>query len=790
MRGSAGIAYSARESAPYLTHEEDGAFLETRLVPGLVLRPKDSRQRLPEREMEETGAGENVVEARADDAALDRLAEPMRQWVRAAGWPELHGVQKRAVGPVLAGDRDVLISAGTASGKTEAAFLPALSRVLFDGVEERPGVRVLYLCPLKALINDQEPRLRSLAGAAGLRVCAWHGDQSREDKAAFLDHPSGLLLITPESLEHILLRHGHWCYGAFAHLACVVVDEFHSFVGNERGVQLLSQLCRLETMLHRRVPRLALSATMGDPAAMAGELRPHRGDYPCALVRDDGASDTYLQLHAYWRYPPFIRKTSDGEKELVRLMYGFLLNGHNLVFTNSRGRTEKLANALSALCAQDGIPNQFFPHHGSLARNLRANLERRLQRSDVPTTAVCTMTLELGIDIGDMDSVSQLDAPSSVASLSQRLGRAGRRGDRRVFRLFLLENFLLRNAPAADRLHLGLFQSLAVLELLASHWCEPVESPRLHCSTLVQQILSLLAQYGGLRPSHLWKTLCESGPFTLGAGDFSRLLAGMSTAGLISRDADTKEARLEPRGQSLVDAADFGVAFSTPVNFVLECGGEVVGNLPLAEPLEKDARILFAGRPWTVVSIDEGRRRVQLRPDNEGTPPTFSGVGQPVHDRVRATMREIYANGREPRFANVLARKMFREGKLAFMDLGLHRSPLVYNGGVHHHLVPWRGDRFCRTLARFVTLAGFQADVTGGIVDIRCDNTARLLGALERFVVRGKPTPGDLVRGMPEELQEKYSFCVPADLLFRDNAARFYDPDAAWDWLVDFLENR
>ena len=274
----------------------------------------------------------------------------------------------------------------------------------------------------------------------------------------------------------------------------------------ERGKQLESLLHRIEALAHHPIPRIALSATIGDEEGMKEELRPHRGDYPCRIVRDEAERHPLVQLRAYVEVPPFLREriAEHGVEDLADDLFNLLSGGHHLVFANSRARTEQVATLLARRCRQFDMENEFFPHHGSLSRELRATLEARLQDPEKPTTAVCTSTLELGIDIGNMDSVVQIDAPNSVASLNQRLGRAGRRGGQQLLRICLLENFVLRNAGLSDRLHMGLFQSLAVLRLLQEGWCEPGEAARPHYSTLVQQILAVLGQYGGVCPSVLW----------------------------------------------------------------------------------------------------------------------------------------------------------------------------------------------------------------------------------------------------------------------------------------------
>ncbi len=734
--------------------------------------------------MPDIAGGGRGPEPLPDASPLLRLSEPVRSWVNEQGWARLRPIQVQALEPVLSGGTDVIISAATASGKTEAAFLPALSRV-------RPGTRgtsILYVSPLKALINDQRRRLAGLAARIGLSVTPWSGDLSREDRRAYLASPDGILLTTPESLEGFVSRMPDFCRAAFAGLEYVIVDEFHSLVDSERGVQLLSLLHRIETMARRRVPRIALSATFGDPGAMAGRLRPHAGDWPCRVVSAGSAARARLEVRTYNDVPPYLRRyvPEDGLRLMVEDLYSLLAGGHHLVFTNSRRRAEQMAMALSSRCRTDGRPNEFFPHHGSLSRDLRLQLERRLQGED-PATAVCTMTLELGIDIGNMDSIAQLDAPSSVASLRQRLGRAGRRGDEQVLRIFLLEGKLTKRASLSDRLRLGLFQTMAVLRLLEEGWCEPPRPPRPQYSTLVQQTMSMLAQYDGARPSQLWHALCAEGPFPVDQNRYLILLRGLSARGVVARD-ETCQVRLTEKGLTLAHGHDFTTAFSQSPDYVLRAGERTLGSLPMTAPVEKGEQILFAGQAWRVAGIDTGSRVIQLEPGSEGQAPRFAGAGQTVHDEVRRVMRDIYLGGRVPGSCSYAARRMLREGRGTFADLRLERTPVLVSKDTVM-LLPWRGDRFCRTLTALLRGGGLDARDMAGVVEVQGASWAGFSGALRAIVGKGRPQVLGPAARTQEQVREKFADLVDPDLLAEDAMLRFYELDAAFDWLEDLARD-
>lgn len=233
-----------------------------------------------------TSAPSNSEAVGEASSAFSRLHPGIQRWIWEQKWGELRPTQAQAVTPILGGRTDVIVSAATASGKTEAAFLPMLSALAAEPTTS-PGIGILYISPLKALINDQYDRLSSLAGSADLAVHRWHGDVPGNQKTAILAKPTGLLLITPESLEALFVLRGTQISTLLGALRYVVVDELHSFIGTERGAQLQSLLHRCELAIRRRVPRVALSATLGDMSSAAEFIRPGGGDGVLQIIDDD-----------------------------------------------------------------------------------------------------------------------------------------------------------------------------------------------------------------------------------------------------------------------------------------------------------------------------------------------------------------------------------------------------------------------------------------------------------------------------------------------------------------------
>jgi ATP-dependent helicase Lhr and Lhr-like helicase len=353
-----------------------------------------------------------------NDIAFESLHDSVKSWIAIKEWQALLPIQEQAINIVLGTESDLLIAAPTASGKTEAAMLPIASILAEQATE---GLACLYVSPLKALINDQFPRAESLFGACDVRVTAWHGDVPRSQKMAFLKQPRGVLLITPESLEALLMTRGVMTSELFNPTRFVVIDEVHAFAGTERGAQVQSLLARIERASGRRMRRIGLSATAGDLQAVAEFLRPQvEGEVVTIIDRESRPS--VKRIHG-------VIDEGGGQDEVVKWMYQSLRGSNNLVFANRRSDVEAYADALRELCDADGTRPEFEAHHGSLSREHREEVEYVLKNSTESTTVVASSTLELGIDVGTIERVVQIGAPPSVASLQQRLGRSGRRGE-------------------------------------------------------------------------------------------------------------------------------------------------------------------------------------------------------------------------------------------------------------------------------------------------------------------------------------------------------------------------
>ena len=719
-------------------------------------------------------------------SAFERLHPSVQRWVWRQGWTELRDLQERAVPAVLDGERDVILAAATASGKTEAAFLPVLSR-LAEEDSRVPGFRVLYVSPLKALINDQFGRLRLMGEAAGVPVHRWHGDVPQSRKAAALRNPDGVLLITPESLEALFVRRGLELPGWFAPLAYVVVDELHAFIGTERGRQLQSLLHRVDLATRRTRPRIALSATLGDMRMAADFLRPGGGADTLIVESEAGSAELRLQVRGYRARASTDGKTPTPTEEIAAHLFQHLRGTDNLVFANSRNRVEELSDRLRRLSEESRVPLEFFPHHGNLSKSLREELEAAL-KADRPVTAVCTSTLELGVDIGSVHSVAQVGPPHSVASLRQRLGRSGRReGEAAVLRLYVTEPELDRDARPDEGLRLRLVQAVAMVELLLRRWYEPPRTEALHLSTLVQQVLSVIVQHGGARADQLFGVLCRSGPFrTVDGETFAQLLRQLGAEGVLQQSTDGT-LLLGPTGERIVGHYSFYAAFQSDEEYRLVHAGRGLGTLPVEHAVAPGMHLVFAGKRWRVLDVDANAHRIAVEPSPTGKVPTFGGGGGLLDGHVVRTMYEVLAAEDTPAYLGLEARSLLEEGRRQFADLGLRDRWAVPAGG-QTLLFPWVGGAALNALALALTAEGIsvEPDRVHLVVDAPPDE---VLSRLHALAEASAPSPHVLAAEGARE-REKHHGLLDRSLLCADYASSQLDLVEAWTWLEDLQRAR
>lgn len=725
----------------------------------------------------------------------------MQRWVYEQGWTSLHDAQERAIAPVLAGDRDVIIAAATAAGKTEAAFLPICSSIAATAdAPTAGGVEVLYVSPLKALINDQYDRLDLICERAGVPVHRWHGDVASSAKHKVLRDPRGVLLITPESLEALFVRRGSEVRRVLESLRYVVVDELHAFIGTPRGAQLESLLNRVEIATRRRPPRIGLSATLGDMSVAASVLRPTDPKGVLVIASSSEGQEIKLQVRGYRATAPDVSRAEAAtaeatgrEADLEQTLAGdriaiadhlfrALRGSDNLVFANSRRDVELYADLLARRSERQRVPNEFWPHHGNLAKDVREIVESQLKDRSRPVTAVCTSTLELGIDIGSVTSVAQVGSPPSVAALRQRLGRSGRRDEPSILRIYVSEPELDARASPVDQLRCDLVQSIAMVRLLLDRWLEPSDDPGLNLSTLIQQTLSLIAQHGGVAPADAHRVLCGPGPFEQVDGRmYTRVLRALAAADLITQAGDGTLLH-GTVGERFVNHYSFYAAFKTPEEWRLTADGRTLGTMPVDQAITVGGLLLFAGRRWRITGVDPSARVIELSPAAGGVPPVFGGSGAAVSDRVRSEMVAVYEAGDTPAYVDPTGLALLAEGRDSWRRLRL-AGDAILGWGADTLLMPWVGDATLTTIALVLRTIGFDSDTEGPAVLIRDAEPDAVVTALRGLCDKPPPAGVDLARAVENREIDKWDWALDDDLSAEAYAARSLDPEGAWSAL-------
>ncbi|WP_426765030.1 DEAD/DEAH box helicase [Pseudarthrobacter sp. 1G09] len=722
--------------------------------------------------------------------AFERLHRNVQGWIWSQKWEHLRSTQAQAVAPIMQGDRDVIISAATASGKTEAAWLPILSALAHDNdtAGRSPGVKALYVSPLKALINDQYGRLESLAGSVQVPIHRRHGDVTGGDRRALLETPDGLLLITPESLEAMFITQGPRVPTLLSGLRYVVVDELHSFIGTARGAQLQSLLHRVELAIRRGIPRVGLSATLSDLSIAADFLRPGHA-HTVHLVGDqsDDTAELRMQLRGFVTSGDASAAvdgpdTADADADKAAIadhLFRHLRGQDNLVFANSRANVEAYADLLKGLSDRSRVGNEFFPHHGNLSKEFREDVESRLRSADTPTTAVCTSTLEMGIDIGSADTIAQIGAPGSVSALRQRLGRSGRRGKPATLRLYISEQPVDHRTPPVDQLRAELFETVATVELLLEKWYEPPNTRGLHLSTLIQQTLSVIAQHGGATAPELYGALCSEGPFRhIDQAMFIRLLRSLGTNDIIMQSSD---GTLLPgsKGERLINHYSFYSAFQTAEEYRLVSSGRTLGSIPIEHPVVEGGLLIFAGRRWRVLDVEMPSKVINLVPARGGRPPTFSGSGIQIADGIRQRMKELYEDTHVPIYLDSTAQGLLKEGRAAYERLGLKRQPLIAWGD-DTILIPWAGDRIMNTLHVALTAENLESSLDGVGLTLRKTPPSAVAALLERLAGAEQPEPLRVASTVAVKERDKHDAYLDDQLLTCSYAAAALDIEGAW----------
>lgn len=629
--------------------------------------------------------------------AFERYAPFIQEYIYRKKWTDLREVQVEACEAIMDTDHHVIIASGTASGKTEAAFFPILTLL-----EQNPSesVGVVYIGPLKALINDQFERLNELLVDQDIPVWPWHGDVPQSVKKKALKTAQGILQITPESLEALLMRHPGDARRLFSDLRFVVIDEIHALMEEDRGLQVLCLIARLEKITGCKPRRIGLSATLNDYQP-AMKFLSAGSSFGASAVGVKGHKRRILLCAESFVVPENQQQAEQVMLEYQNFLYDNCHTKKCLIFTNSRGNAEEIILHMKNIADERKEQDVFYVHHGSVAASLRQEAEHALRDHAGPTVGAATLTLELGIDIGDLDATIQLGAPYSCASFVQRLGRSGRRTGKSQMMFVNLYHESHKNP--FDVLPWDLLRAIAIIQLyLEERWVEPFVQKKKPFSLLAHQTLSTLMTYGELSPAELARHVLFMPPFrnTVSAEEYRELLRFMIQQDYLQR-MENGGVIVGLKGERLTNHFSFYAVFQDEELYhVMTKDGEV-GTLTSCPTMGEV--FVLAGRSWQVVSVDEERKIIYVKYMKSSRIPVWEGGGGEIHTRIVQRMKKVLQEDTVYPYLQSNAAKLLSDARDYVGEYGLLEQDVLSSGEGTFFLAPWVGTKEIRTIAKLLS---------------------------------------------------------------------------------------
>ncbi len=721
------------------------------------------------------------------DRIFARFPDFIKEYIYGHGWSELREVQLEAARVIFDTENNLLISSSTASGKTEAAFFPIISDI-YDDPEAKSSVSVLYIAPLKSLINDQFYRLDELLDMSGVPVTHWHGDVGVGHKTKLLKKPEGILQITPESLESMLMRRSNDIPRLFGSLRYVVIDEVHAMIGADRGSQVLCLLERLARLIGHHPRRIGLSATVGDIRLTADWLGAGSGRYTEAPVPSRAPLKWRLCLeHFYTQNDNEIQTSSranyaaaaedkGGRASLdpgYEFLYDAVYGKKALVFSNSREETEYVTATLRQIAKARGDDDVFLIHHGNLSASLREDAEAKMKDEDVLRAVTCaTVTMELGIDIGKLERVSQMGSPTTVAGFLQRLGRSGRRGTPPEMIMVYREDTPEPNAPLPRIIPWELLRGIAIINLYSDErFIEPPRIKKMPLSLAFHQTLSVLASEGEQTPKALAERILALPPLSaLNKETYRALLVAMINDDYIEL-TEERGLIVGLAGERIINSYKFYAVFKDSEDYTVRCDSEEIGTITTPPPVGD--RFALAGRVWEVKEVDVPRKLIFVKGVDGKMEVSWPGDSGEIHTKLLEAMKRVLFNGKSYSFLGENAAQRLENARRVAKNAGMDKNAVVFLGGQSYVLFPWLGTRAFRTVRRL--MQKYSSEL--GIYDIQSEGCCyisfksrdgegkNLCYNLENIIERDGLDPTSLIFDGECPVFDKYDEFIPPELL-------------------------
>lgn len=645
-------------------------------------------------------------------STFELLSDKIGKKIYDMRWEAFTPIQDMAIPAIIETKDDIVLSSGTASGKTEAAFLPILSLVENTASKK---LKVVYVSPLKALINNQFERIESLCEYTHIQIHRWHGDISQSKKKKILKNPNGILQITPESIESFYINRTAQLRTIFAYVDFIVIDEIHSFLDSERGVQLRSLLSRIEKYTLNRPRIIGLSATIDNFEFIKSWINPNHPEN-VNIIQSPGSDKNVLYSLMH-----FQKEKNKKPLELYEDMRELTRHDKALIFCNSRSGVEETTVLMNRLAQREGIGETYLPHHSSIDKKEREYVEKTMSESKEPKSIISTSSLELGIDVGSIDIVIQVDSTFSVSALKQRLGRSGRKQNaNQILQLYSTEE------PS-------LLQSTAVMELIRDKWIEPAEGYPMPYDILFHQILSISKEKNGLKEEPLINEIKGNAIFhTMKISGIKELIGFMLENEHLEKIRGSQELIVGLEGERLLRGKDFYAVFMTSEEFEVIASTKHIGSVDRNLFINVGDNIILAGKLWTIKDVDTERNRIYVSKTEDGKPPIYAGGGRKLHKKVAEKMQEILCSDDEFHYMNT-------EAKLYLNDM---RRPYRYHNIQPNERVIWRekdrlrfdtftGSVITQTLVWMLKSFDLKLKMPNGLGQIELPSNTDILSLLE-----------------------------------------------------------
>jgi ATP-dependent helicase Lhr and Lhr-like helicase len=701
-------------------------------------------------------------------SSFELLSENMKRKVWDMKWDRFTPIQEKTIPIIINSKNDVIVSSGTASGKTEAALLPILSLV---EKEAKKTLKVIYISPLKALINNQFERIEMLCEYSDIVIHRWHGDVSQGKKQKFLNKPTGILQITPESIESLFVNRTNQLKNAFKDVEFFVIDEIHSFFENARGVHLRSLLSRLAKFANVSPRIVGLSATIENFDFVKNWVNfafPENVE----IVEAKGSDK---QLLFYLMHVP--TETKLLPLELFEDIRELTRHQKSIIFCNNRGQVEEATVTLNRLAAREGMGETYYPHHSSIDKKEREYVEKVMSESALPKSIIATSSLELGIDIGNIEVVIQIDSTYSVSSLKQRLGRSGRKRD---------ADQILQLYSTNDN---NLIQSLAVMELIIEKWVEPSRGYLCPFDVLFQQVISVCQEYNGITYVSLVEKIKQNYIFyNLDTVEIEELINDMIIKDYLEIINGSKELIVGLEGERILRSKDFYSVFMTSEEFEVMEGPKKIGRLDKSFMINIGDNIILSGKLWGIKDIDYDRNKVYVTKAASGKKPNYIGSPGFIHEKIGEKMMEIICSSKEFNYVN-------DEAAIALKDI---RKKYSWNNIKPNQRIIWAekdegmfetytGTTITKTLVFMLRYFSIEAKVKDGIGRIKVSNPRSVSDVLHKMKEK-KWIADDLLPFVKENelFQSKYSEFISKPLQIKMHIANEFDIEGTMKYLQKY----